>query len=181
MLIVYRTNADSLKIPHFKENHYPGAGHFGNDVSIDSDLAIVGDFCADPPGFPGSCPGAAYTYRYNGKSWDAEDIFLPDFGGGPFYGDAVAVSGSTALISATGAFGQAGEAYFIELPAPAGAADLNCDGVVDGIDLGNLLANWSIPPATPGCAGDTPCASDINNDGLVNGIDLGILLANWTL
>ena len=60
------------------------------------------------------------------------------------------------------------------------AADLNCDGVINGIDLGNLLANWFIHPDSPGCAGDTPCAADINDDGYVDGIDLGLLLANWT-
>ena len=58
--------------------------------------------------------------------------------------------------------------------------DLTGDGVVNGIDLGILLANWSIPATAPGCAGATPCASDLNGDGFVNGIDLGVLLANWT-
>ena len=60
-------------------------------------------------------------------------------------------------------------------------ADLNGDGVVDGIDLGILLANWSIPPGSPGCRGAVPCAADLNGDAVVDGIDLGILLASWTL
>ena len=64
---------------------------------------------------------------------------------------------------------------------PIAPADLDGDGAIDGIDLGTLLANWSIPPAAPGCGGDSPCYADINGDGLVNGIDLGILLANWTI
>ena len=59
--------------------------------------------------------------------------------------------------------------------------DITGDGVVDGLDLGNLLANWSIPPGAPGCGGARPCLADINQDGVVDGIDLGILLANWTL
>lgn len=49
-------------------------------------------------------------------------------------------------------------------------ADLNNDGVVNGADLGLLLANWG----TGGPVGD------LNFDCTVNGADLGILLANWT-
>ena len=64
---------------------------------------------------------------------------------------------------------------------PAMLGDLNDDGLADGLDLGILLANWSIPAGAPGCGGAASCTADINQDGLVNGIDLGILLANWTL
>jgi len=67
--------------------------------------------------------------------------------------------------------------------SPPGA-DINGDGVVDGLDLGLMLAMWSIPPGTPGCGGlaiPAPCPADLNGDGLVNGLDLGILLANWTI
>ncbi len=46
--------------------------------------------------------------------------------------------------------------------------DLNHDGIVDGADLGILLAGW-------GASGD----SDLNTDGVTNGADLGILLAQW--
>jgi hypothetical protein len=62
-------------------------------------------------------------------------------------------------------------------------ADLNGDGVVNGLDLGFLLATWSIPPGTPGCGGlalPEPCPADLNGDGVVDGLDLGILLAAWT-
>lgn len=47
--------------------------------------------------------------------------------------------------------------------------DLNGDDVVDGADLGELLAAWD---ASGGEA-------DLNFDGLVDGADLGILLANF--
>lgn len=46
--------------------------------------------------------------------------------------------------------------------------DLNSDGVVDGADLGLLLAAW----------GQTGLG-DLNADGVVDGADLGLLLANW--
>jgi hypothetical protein len=52
------------------------------------------------------------------------------------------------------------------------AYDLNPTGIVDGADLGALLAFWGpVSPAFP--------RADINRDGFVNGADLGILLANW--
>lgn len=49
-------------------------------------------------------------------------------------------------------------------------ADLNGDGVVDGVDLAVLLSQW----AGPGSA-------DIDMSGVVDGIDLAFLLASWTL
>lgn len=49
----------------------------------------------------------------------------------------------------------------------ADPADINGDGIVDGSDLGLLLAGWGA--ASP----------DINGDGIVDGSDLGLLLAAW--
>ena len=49
--------------------------------------------------------------------------------------------------------------------------DLVVDGIVNGADLGELLAAWG--PATGNAS------ADINRDGSVNGADLGELLANW--
>jgi hypothetical protein len=54
------------------------------------------------------------------------------------------------------------------LGGSANPADLNGDGVVNGADLGILLAAWG---------GSGP--GDLNGDGTINGADLGILLANW--
>ena len=89
--------------------------------------------------------------------------------------------------------------FFALLPPPAGEdafpvmmtidippntpcpSDLDGDGTVNGIDIAILLANWSIPPGTPGCHGELPCPMDFSGDGLVNGIDLGILLSHWGL
>jgi len=49
-------------------------------------------------------------------------------------------------------------------------ADLNGDGVVNGADLGILLAAWGVAPGSP---------ADLDGDGVVNGADLGLLLSNW--
>ncbi len=49
-------------------------------------------------------------------------------------------------------------------------ADLNCDGIVDGTDLGLLLGAW----------GASSGEADLNSDGSVDGSDLGLLLGSWT-
>jgi len=49
--------------------------------------------------------------------------------------------------------------------------DLNDDGVVNGADLGGLLAFWGPTPSYP--------RADLNGDGVVNGADLGMLLSAW--
>ena len=50
-------------------------------------------------------------------------------------------------------------------------ADLNGDGVVQGADLGIMLASWGSVQAG--------VAADINRDGAVDGTDLGLLLSGW--
>lgn len=47
--------------------------------------------------------------------------------------------------------------------------DIDANGVVDGADLGALLAGW----------GTSSRSVDLDGDGTVGGGDLGILLANW--
>lgn len=54
---------------------------------------------------------------------------------------------------------------------PPCPADVNGDRVVNGVDLGTLLAAWGACP--------NGCAGDLNADGVVNGVDLGTLLAAW--
>jgi hypothetical protein len=47
-------------------------------------------------------------------------------------------------------------------------ADFDCNGVVDGADLGRLLQNWGGPGIT-----------DIDRNGVTNGADLGITISLW--
>lgn len=49
------------------------------------------------------------------------------------------------------------------------SGDLNGDGIVNGADLGLMLANWN-----------NPGAGDLDGSGTVDGADLGLLLAAWT-
>jgi hypothetical protein len=53
-------------------------------------------------------------------------------------------------------------------------ADLYVDGVVNGVDLGALLAYWG--PATSSTASQR---ADLNRDGAIDGNDLGYLLSRW--
>ena len=55
----------------------------------------------------------------------------------------------------------------IDLSSTCTGADLNCDGTVDGTDLGILLGAWGTPSA------------DLDGDGTTDGNDLGILLGDW--
>ena len=74
--------------------------HFGYDVAISGDVAVVG-----MPGDDtyGTASGAAYVYRYNGEEWVEEEMLSP---GEPAwneqFGTAVAVSGDVIAIGAPG-------------------------------------------------------------------------------
>jgi 5'-nucleotidase len=97
-----------------------------------------------------------------------------DFGGAPFtalgvsYQQALrnyleqALTGSvTALDYPVG-----GEGRIVRIDNPA---DLNNDSVINGADMGILLAQWG-----------GPGSADLNNDGVVDGLDAGVLIANWS-
>ena len=86
-------------------------------------------------------------------------------------------SGTSLYVGGSFLVSPGGDSYlarFRDCPPPPVSvdADLNCDFVVNGVDLGMLLAFW-------GPVGTTFPQADINNDGQVNGIDLGILLSQW--
>ncbi len=63
-----------------------------------------------------------------------------------------------------------GETLSFVVAAPPVFGDLNDDGIVDGADLGLLLAAWD---------SDDDIA-DLNDDGIVDGADLGLLLSAWS-
>lgn len=62
--------------------------------------------------------------------------------------------------------------YSIRVLPECGIADFNCDGLVDGSDLGTLLGFWGPCPS--------PCPADLTGDGRVDGSDLGELLGRWS-
>ncbi len=56
------------------------------------------------------------------------------------------------------------------MPETFAVADLNHDGVVDGLDMTVILSNWL-----------GTGAGDINGDGVVDGLDLTVVLSGWTI
>lgn len=112
--------------------------------------------------------GSVYLVAFDGTRWKGLVVWLSP--AGPLYsvraadflpqcpGEEIVVAGK-------------GGAVTLVAPRIAAATDLNCDGVVNGADLGILLAAW----------GESGVPADINGDGVVDGADLGILLTGWTV
>jgi hypothetical protein len=55
--------------------------------------------------------------------------------------------------------------------SPVCGPDFNGDGMVDGLDLTELLAGWGVCGAS--------CSADLNDDGVVDGLDLTVILSGW--
>ncbi|MCI0676255.1 MAG: dockerin type I domain-containing protein [Phycisphaerales bacterium] len=53
--------------------------------------------------------------------------------------------------------------------------DTNQDGVINIIDLLNVISAWGTCPKAP-----APCPADINTDGLVDVDDVLLVIAFWT-
>jgi hypothetical protein len=66
-----------------------------------------------------------------------------------------------------------GNEFLKECPVDCAKADLNCDGVVDVLDLLILLDNWGE------CKDCKTCDADLDDNCLVDVLDLLILLDNW--
>jgi hypothetical protein len=81
-----------------------------------------------------------------------------------------ATTGPTTGQAALGMFKTGGTIFgAAKVPAdPCRMADFDCNGVVDGADLGRLLQNWGGPGIT-----------DIDRNGVTNGADLGITISLW--
>lgn len=74
--------------------------------------------------------------------------------------------GSTTCV--TGEIGSPGTYNGFSCNASVCAADVNNDGIVDGLDLSALLGGWG-----------GPGAADFDGNGAVDGLDLGVLLGGW--
>ena len=97
----------------------------------------------------------------DGDVYKMSDLITP---GSPALGNVVDVNESGQLLGSGGPR--------IGTPLHALPEDLNGDCVVDGADLGVLLASWGAPDFDSRC--------DFNGDGAVDGFDLGTLLGEWT-
>ena len=70
--------------------------------------------------------------------------------------------------------GHGGDLYAMKLVL-AIPGDINGDGVVDTLDLLEVLSAWGDCPDPP-----AECPADLNGDGVVDVLDLLIVLGNWT-
>lgn len=98
-------------------------------------------------------------------------------GGGISSGSDFVIEGTIGLVVAGPM--QGGEFHVLSGFLPSESllceqADFNCDSIVDGADLSELLHHWGPCPDS-----STRCVGDINHDGIVDGVDLGQLLVHW--
>jgi len=70
----------------------------------------------------------------------------------------------------------AAAALLLVSPPPL-PGDLDANGIVDGQDLGLLLAAWGI---CIDCGDGVPCPADLDGSCTVDGADLGLLLSLWS-
>ncbi len=152
---------------------------FGRSVAISGDVVVVG---AGEDDENGTDAGAAFLFRFDGKSWLEEQKLLPvDGEPGNRFGLRVAISGETALIGAPydDNFGLwSGSAYVF-----TGLAGLDCNGngTADACDIfggGSKDENGNGIPDE--CEGE-PCPWDLDANGSVGVSDLLELLASWGL
>lgn len=87
------------------------------------------------------------------------------------FGTAVAATGAHVAVGAAAGATDLGGAVTLRSMVATRTPDLNHDGIVNGKDLGLLLAAFR-PGLYTG-------PEDLNNDSLVNGADLAVLLAAW--
>jgi hypothetical protein len=139
--------------------------------------------CAD-----GFVAGAltSYQWRRNGVNvTDGEGGASP--GGGVISGASGTLSAAETRLTITGAAASDAGQYSVVFATACGGsvsthaeltvrppciADLNGDGAVDALDLGQLLGQW-------GACSD--CEADFDRNGQVNGLDMGTLLGEWGL
>ena len=153
----------------------------------------VGESCDDYICFPegacclptGDCAGivspdecAALGGVFQGDGTDCLDIDCPEPVGAACFGNGFCLVLTEAEAAAAGAewlgIGTTcedldGDGTADACETAGSPADLNGDGLVNGIDLGLFLVGWGEPGPT-----------DLNGDGTTDGIDLGVLLVDWT-
>jgi streptogramin lyase len=149
------------------DNYLPGATPLPSDDVNNIEIAPDGSIWA-------SCFDDVWPYPGGLTHFDGSTWTTYSYGSSPLLHNQIGTMKSRPVAGGYELWvGTASEGVNV-LTVPTGPdlspADLNGDGVVDGLDLGSLLAQWG-----------TASAADLNGDGVVNGLDLGMLLASWTI
>lgn len=146
----------------------------GTDHDVYAVTSFGGDLIAGGYFLHAGGVSAKKIARWDGSQWSPLDQGITfNFSGTGSVDDMAVVNGQ---LHAVGYFNTAGDhvshrwARWGCKEAKLIPADLNHDGVVDGLDFAMLLSDWGP------CAG---CDADLTRDGIVNGFDLAIVLAAW--
>jgi len=149
---------------------------FGTSIALDGDLVLVGapEHAPDDPYDPGGT-GMAYLFDIE-TGEELAKLTAADESQGDRFGIAVNLHGDMCIVGALGdddvcpedPFCNSGAAYVFEESSASCPADITGDGVVDVLDLLEVLAQW----------GGTGSA-DITGDGVVDVLDLLEVLAAW--
>ena len=145
-----------------------GFSNFGESVSIspDSSTIVVGAHGTNP-----SSTGAGHIYKKSNSVWQEQSLVLASDGqAGHHFGFKVAVSDSTALISAPSYAGSSGAGYFFDHNQTPCLADLSGDCVLNFFDVSAFLSAFS--------AGDP--AADFTGDGSFNFFDVSAFLSAFS-
>ncbi|MFO0875142.1 MAG: PQQ-dependent sugar dehydrogenase [Phycisphaerales bacterium] len=144
------------------------------------------DFISFPPGVIGRCAvsgvfydGSSYPTKYQGRLFYSDHIFgwlrILTVTTTDTYVKSEVFGGGVNGVVDFAAHPQTRDVHLLLLGGDIlrmryVGADLNGDGVVNGADLGILLAAWGLS--------NSP--ANLDGIGTVDGADLGILLANWS-
>ena len=162
--------------PHWSPNGVFDGDEFGLDagfgvsVAINGDNALVGSRYGTIDGGT-TRSGAVTAFSRTSGAWvQGASITSTLAQSDAEFGWQVSLSGVRGVVGApyvNQPVDQSGAAFVVELCKAS--ADINGDGMVNGADLGLLLALW----------GTNDPAGDLNGDGVSNGADLGLMLAAW--
>lgn len=137
---------------------------FGNDIWYEYSASCTGVMRVSTCGSSSfDTVLAAYAFCGSTFSLACNNDGCPNPLGSSF--NLVTIAGTNYRIRLGGWNGATGAG---ELLVECNTADLSGDGLIDGGDLGIMLASWGLPGA-----------ADLNGDGTVDGADLGILLTLW--
>ena len=156
-----------------------GFAEFGVSVDLMGDVAMAGSqFGTMPGGTPAT--GTVEVFGRANGNWASRGLLVPENANNEGeFGWQLSIDGDRAVVGAPYADTPVDETGMVYLLHGLGSGcgpnpDLNGDGVVDGADMGLMLAMWG------SCADPADCPADLNGDGVVNGADIGLLLVGWS-
>lgn len=136
------------------------SGSFSEARAVNAKREVVGVSSADRG-------GAGFLWRA-GTMFDLNDLVVASNERFFHVSSAVDIDDAGRIAAEVAVLESATGQSRMALLTPCAATDLNCDGSVDGADLGLLLADW-------GGRG----IADLDGSGAVDGADVGLLLGGW--